>query len=210
MLSVRGVNPDVCSIQATQKEIQWHGIEETSSPPTPCKKSKAFSQSRSLSSKVIYCLLHWKLIHYKIHSVPSPLSFPSTLVHPVVCNSSENFRGILKWLQMCKDARYRPLHQEDDITLHASFRSSSFSPELGDTIVPDSLCACWEWWDYNSSWQCSVPRKLTALFNLEFPLPLWSHLILNLFYGFLTLLTYFCPWQSFTHTSLYQNTGEAY
>lgn len=115
----------------------------------------------------------------------------STLVHPVVCNCLENFRGIPNWLQMCKDAHHRPLHQEDDITLHASFKSSSFNTELGDTIVPDSQCACGEWWDYNSSWQCSVPRNLTALFSLEFPLPLWSHLILNLFYGFLTLLMYY-------------------
>lgn len=134
----------------------------------------------------------------------------STLVHPVVCNCLENFRGIPNWLQMCKDAHHRPLHQEDDITLHASFKSSSFNTELGDTIVPDSQCACGEWWDYNSSWQCSVPRNLTALFSLEFPLPLWSHLILNLFYGFLTLLMYYSSRQSFTDTSLDQNKGEDY
>lgn len=120
------------------------------------------------------------LLHYPL----------ATLVHPVVCHSLENFRGIPKWLQMCEDAQYRPLHQEDDITLCASLKTS-FNTGLGDTMVPDSLCACWKWWNYNSSWQCSVPGKLTALFSLELPLPLWRHLILNHFFEFLTLLMYF-------------------
>lgn len=206
MLSVRGVSPDVCSVQAVQREIQWHGIKETSFNNN--KKSEVLSQCRSLFSKVsVFWTGSLFIIKSTVFLPPYPFS---ALVHPVVCNCLENFRGIPKWLQMCKDAHHRPLHQEDDITLHASFKSSSFSTELGDTIVPDSQYACGEWWDYNSSWQCSVPRNLTALFSLEFPLPLWSHLILNLFYGFLTLLMYCSPRQSFTDTSFYQNMGEDY
>lgn len=173
------------------------------------KKEKAVpSQNRSLSSEVIYYPLDWKLIHNKIQCSHS-LILSLLLVILWFVTIWKTSGAFLSSYRCVKDAHYRPLHQEDDITLHASFKSSSFHTEPRDTIVPDLLCACWEWWDYNSSWQCSVPRKLTALFSFQFPLPLWSHLILNLIW-ILNPFDVFLPLTNFHHTFLCQNVGEDY
>lgn len=172
------------------------------------RKSKVPSQNRSLSSEVIYYPLDWKLIHNKIQCSHS-LILSLLLVILWFVTIWKTSGAFLSSYRCVKDAHYRPLHQEDDITPHASFKSSSFHTEPRDTIVPDLLCACWEWWDYNSSWQCSVPRKLTALFSFQFPLPLWSHLILNLIW-ILNPFDVFLPLTNFHHTFLCQNVGEDY